>query len=292
MTRSRSIADKVWALRASSKEGFTLVEILVAVAVLMILVVLVAQIVGSASSLTAAGHKRMDADDEARLVMDRIAADLSGMPRRSDLSLLLVNNRGNDELYFVSRSPGYAPLRSASNSGMTLVGYRVNTNGFQRVGKGLGWDDLAYSGTITNGIKDPDDYHTIAPSVLRVEYALLMKPGTINYDASETNKIGSNSLVNPSYLKTNCLGQAINNVAALQVVIAVLDQTSRKIVSPTSLEGLGGDGVFSDFYPLGADASASGVRFGQWIQNAPKAPAPKAAAGQIRIYQRHFPINR
>jgi hypothetical protein len=233
----------------------------------------------------------MDADDEARMVMDRIAADLAQMPKRSDLGMLLVDNQsGNDELYFVSRAPGYAPSSGGSNSGLTLVGYRVNTNGFQRVGKGLGWDDLAFTNAVTNNLTETD-YHTIAPSVLRMEYALLMKPGTINYDATGTNSIGSNSSTAPSYLKTNSSGQAINDVAAIQVVITVLDQNSRKIVSSTSLEGLSGSSSFPDFIVSGGTGATSGVAFGQWISNAPKAPAPRAAASQIRIYQRHFPLN-
>jgi hypothetical protein len=236
------------------------------------------------------------------MVMDRIAADLAGMPKRSDLGMLLVDNQsGNDELYFVSHAPGYAPSSGGSNSGLTLVGYRVNTNGFQRVGKGLGWDALAFTNLTVASLQNNYDidygnatdtnYHTISPSVLRAEYALLMKPGTVNYDASGTNPIGTNSPTEPSYLKTNCVGPAINNVEAIQVVIAVLDQNSRKIVKSTSLEGLAGSSSFPDFRDPGRVGVTSGVAFGQWLSNAPNAPAPRAAASQIRIYQRIIPLN-
>lgn len=265
--------------------AFTLVEILVAVAVLMMLVVLVAQMVGSASQLTAAGHKRMDADDEARMVMDRIAADLAGMPKHPDLNILLVNKPGNDELYFLSRAPGYG----SNSSGLTLVGYRVSSSGFQRVGKGLTWDDVAFTNPSISSLGE-SDYHTIAPSLFRMEYALLMKPGSSNYDTSGINLTGSNSLTAPTYLKTNSIGQALKDVAAIQVAIAVLDQNSRKIVSQSSLTDLANNTAqFPDFT---ADGTAtSGVGFGQWISNAPKAISPPAAASQIRVYQRYFPLN-
>lgn len=260
-------------------------EILVAVAVLMLLVVLVAQMVSSASSLTAAGHKRMDADDEGRMVMDRIAADLAGMPRHPDLNILLVNNAGNDELYFLSRAPGY--FTNSTNSGLVLVGYRVGTNGFQRVAKGLGWDGLAFTNPVTNGLNDPDDYHVIAPSVFRMEYALMMKPGSTNVISGTTN---TNSMVSPTFLKTNSVGQALKDVAGIHVVVGVLDQTSRKIVSQGGLSGLAGNvSQFADF--SASSAATSGVAYGQWISNAPSALTPRAAASQIRLYQRYHPLN-
>ena len=62
-------------LAVRSISAFTLIEMLVACAVLSIVVVLVAQMVSSATSVTGASRKRVDADDQARMVFDRMEGD-------------------------------------------------------------------------------------------------------------------------------------------------------------------------------------------------------------------------
>ena len=52
--------------------AFSLVEIIVAVAVLVILTILVAQLTNSATAITRLGTKHIDADTQARAGLDRI----------------------------------------------------------------------------------------------------------------------------------------------------------------------------------------------------------------------------
>src|SRR5687768_6034140 len=110
------------------KAAFSLVEMLVAAAVFLLLVLIVAQIVNSASSVAAQSRKRLDADSQARTVLDRLAQDFGRMSKRSDLDFLAANEAGNDRLFFVSEVPGYFTGVAAGNqSGFSLVGYRVNS---------------------------------------------------------------------------------------------------------------------------------------------------------------------
>ncbi|MBA3542884.1 MAG: prepilin-type N-terminal cleavage/methylation domain-containing protein [Chthoniobacterales bacterium] len=55
--------------------GFTLAEMLVSLAVLALLVVLIAQLMSSATVATTQGGKRMDSDYQVRLIFDRLAND-------------------------------------------------------------------------------------------------------------------------------------------------------------------------------------------------------------------------
>ena len=99
--------------RRNRTEAFTLVEVLVACAVLVLLVVMVAEMVGSATNVTSASKKRLDADDEARLVFDRMDADIALMLKRPDVSPLFLANANsnndpndpNDAFYFYSQAP-------------------------------------------------------------------------------------------------------------------------------------------------------------------------------------------
>src|ERR1041384_6147159 len=74
-----SVVSGRWSLR---KSAFTLVELVVSVGVLVLLVFLATQLLNSASTLTILGHKQMDADSQARQVLDRMATDFAQMIKR------------------------------------------------------------------------------------------------------------------------------------------------------------------------------------------------------------------
>src|SRR4051794_14121022 len=140
--------------------GFTLAELVVSVGVLVILVLLATQLLNSAASITALGHKQMGADAQARQFLDRMAIDFAQMVKRSDVDYYLkssaaaplrhVIQSGNDQIAFYSVVPGYYPS-SGAPSPVSLVVYRVynpspasspcgDCNKVQRMGKGLVWN--------------------------------------------------------------------------------------------------------------------------------------------------------
>src|SRR2546423_5307791 len=150
--------------------GFTLAELLVSVGVLVLLVLLATQLLNSAATLTTLGHKQMDADSQARQLLDRMAIDFAQMVKRSDVDYYVKSSwfasgtpppppgvtavrtllqPGNDQIAFYSTVPGYYPLTGAQ-SPVSLVAYRVNAtstsssyNKTERLGRGLVWNDIA-----------------------------------------------------------------------------------------------------------------------------------------------------
>ncbi|HZS18343.1 MAG TPA: prepilin-type N-terminal cleavage/methylation domain-containing protein, partial [Candidatus Udaeobacter sp.] len=90
--------------------GFTLVELLIAVSVLVLLVLLATQLLNSAATITTLAHKRMDADSQARQVLDRMALDLVQMVKRSDVD-------------YCVKSSATAPLRRVIQSGNDWIGF-------------------------------------------------------------------------------------------------------------------------------------------------------------------------
>src|SRR5437016_14244519 len=100
--------------------GFTLAELLVSVGVLVLLVLLATQLLNSAATITILGHKQMDADSQARQLLDRMAIDFAQMVKRSDVDYYLKSSAtpppagvrnllqpGNDTIAFYSTVPGY-----------------------------------------------------------------------------------------------------------------------------------------------------------------------------------------
>src|SRR5215831_3104555 len=136
--------------------AFTLAELLVTTGVLVLLVFLAAQLLNTAATVTILGHKQMDADAQARQLLDRMAIDFAQMVKRPDVDyyvkssaaspLRRVLQPGNDQIAFYSGVPGYYPT-SSYQSPVSLVAYRVNSNStsalynkMERMGKGLLWN--------------------------------------------------------------------------------------------------------------------------------------------------------
>src|SRR6184192_3307777 len=117
-------------LQRRGAAGFTLAELLVTVGVLALLVFLAAQLLITAAAVTTLGHKQMDADAQARQLLDRMAIDFAQMIKRSDVDYYLKSSAaaplrhvlqpGNDQIAFYSAVPGYYPS-SGAQSPVSLV---------------------------------------------------------------------------------------------------------------------------------------------------------------------------
>src|SRR5947208_11289403 len=88
-----------------TREAFSLVEILVSVAVLTLLLLMVSQLLSHATAITRTGNKHIDTDTQARVVLDRIAVDLGQMLKRTDIDYYVkqptakYKNHGNGHGY-------------------------------------------------------------------------------------------------------------------------------------------------------------------------------------------------
>ena len=145
---------------AAAKAAFTLLEMLVSMSVLALLLIMVTQLVNSASMVTTQSTKRLDADNQARMLFDRMGTDFARIIQRTDIDTLVDTQNGNDRIYFFSEAQAYydsdffntsKPSTMAQKSGCALIGYRVtDQNGdtanfapacsLERFGKGLTWD--------------------------------------------------------------------------------------------------------------------------------------------------------
>lgn len=290
-------------------KGFTVVEILVATAVLGLLVALITQLFSSANQTSAISRKRVDADSAARSALGIIANDFSKMVRRADVDVIFAKARGNDKTFFYSESPGYLPpAQAAERSTSSLVGYRIGSSfQLERLGKALPWAGSflgflhmrdatpAHSTTLAGAwpatIGDfpdyngtDDDYQTISKEVFRFELCLMDQSGKYFLP---------NTAWQPWADDNNDGIANINEVRAIIVAIAVLDTNSGKLVSDMSklAEALPD--------PTDADLQASPPKLmaAAWKEklNAPdfatQAGIPVPAAAAVRVYQRVIYLN-
>lgn len=267
--------------------GFTLSEMLVSVAILILLVLFVSRLFSGAASVTTASNKHIDCDLQARQLFDRMATDFSEMVKRQDVDYYIKSNvdtePGNDRIAFFSEVPGYYPS-TGSQSPTSLVAYRVNSdnssasfNKMERMGKGLLWNGVSITHTpfifgltaiinnwpsATDSSSADPDYETIGPHVFRFEYFLFLKDGTVG--------------VVPG-------APGLADVAAISVCIAVIDPKSKVLLSNSQLSTLAGR--MDDF----SVSMRPGDLLVQWqtaLDNTND--MPRAAISAIRLYHHSF----
>jgi prepilin-type N-terminal cleavage/methylation domain-containing protein len=287
----------------SSAGGFTLVEVLVSISVLGLMMVGVAQMLNSAMSATLGGYKHIDADTQARMVLDRMAYDISKITKRSDVDYYFQKNTGNDQMAFFSESGGYYPsdiTTSTPESDVSLVGYRINStsNQLERLSKGLIWNGVNDSApsmvylpqTIPStwpqvvGTGTDSNYQTIGDQIFRLEYCFLVQNRFTTTNAT-TTLATSTTLSDTPYVSPDTSITGMQDVVAVVVSIAVLDTESRALVSNTALQ------TASSNLPdvSGTSIATSGLPSTIWKAKllSTGLGLPKAAASQVRFYQRY-----
>ena len=286
--------------------GFTLAELLVTAGVLVVLMLLFTQLFNSAATVTALGHKQMDADSGARELLDRMTIDVKQMIKRSDVYYHLKSSStatdcpftttppecgtqaGNDEMAFYTNVPGYyASGSTGSQQGpVSLVGYRINSsattlgNKMERLGAGLVWNGFSPINLPNNPVMfrtalDPWNtakYATnstldiIGPNVFRFEYYYLLKNGNV----------GSR----PWYAGSTVNG--MQGVAAIVAAIAVVDSKSRGLLTNAQVTTLAG--TLADY-----NGQAPGVLLSSWRTAIDaNTSLPRPALSSIRLYERYL----
>lgn len=289
-TTSNSVAP-IDASDSRARRAFTIVELLVAISVVALLVLLISQLVGRATTMTSDGIKRMDMNGEAQFIFNRMALDFGGIVKRSDVDYYLQKSDGNDQLAFYSLTTGYYPdgvTGQTATSPVCVAGYRVRSNRLERLSKALIWNGVSddtqsvsslpagafpmvfapstLTGTWTQiaATGDDPDYEVISDHVYRLEFRYLLKDGSV----SDTPYFGTNTAVN-----------GLRDVSAFIVAIALLDAKSRNIVTDMSTAA----SALPD--PSGADTILK-----EWQGKLDDADLglPRAAASQVRFYERYF----
>jgi prepilin-type N-terminal cleavage/methylation domain-containing protein len=297
--------------------AFTLIELMVSIAVLGLLGGMVMQLLGSASRLTSNSRKAGDCDTEARFVLDQISADLSRRVRRPDVDAFVAKLKGDDRLYFFSETPGYSPtLTAQERSTISLVGYRLRPPAaesgrytLQRYARALPWvsnsSETAMPFVVLTGTpSEPLKETTLAgasgsgsggsfPKVLGQDGAEDIYYQTIgeNIVRFEISVLRKPSLSNPTRpVAARILSDAeipaelskfgFSNISALIITIGVVDSEARLRLSSSTVESLALQDTNPTDFPL--------YPLDQWNKSllGKINSLPKPLAGGLRFYQR------
>lgn len=304
-------------LASRASAAFTLIELMVSIAVLALLGGMVMQLLGSASRLTTNSRKAGDCDTEARFALDQITADLSRRVRRPDVDAFVAKNTGDDRLYFFAETPGYSPKLSAQErSTISLVGYRLQVPAaeggryiLQRYARALPWSntssDTAMPFVVLTGTPPkPLPSTTLGgaagtgsggsfPKVLAQDssedvYYQTLGENIVRFEVSLLRKPNLSNPARPvaarlladSEIPAELAQYGFSNISAIIVTIAVVDSDAGPRLSASAIKDLElKDTVPADFplYPLD-----------QWNKSflGKINSIPKNLAGGLRFYQR------
>jgi prepilin-type N-terminal cleavage/methylation domain-containing protein len=275
-------------LRSRLSRGFTLVELLVAIAVLAFIIIMIGQMVGGLSQAMTSNAKRLDATGQARLVFDRLGMDLAALPQRSDLGISFTkaptpatSTNSSDSIAFYSTVTGYNGTRS-----LALVSYRIQqtTSGrlfqLERGAIGTNWTSSGffqipppYPSLPTSN----SDYDVLAPGVFRLAYRFLLKTGALSNTIPAAAQSGS--LVN------NDLSQ----VSGIVVALAALDNNSRLLLTTPSSQLPALAEAFTDGVATNEPVAAWNAALNQ-TGGLSIAGIPNQVVQNVCVYQRTFYI--
>lgn len=304
----------ITAMDRSGPTGFTIIELMVSMAVLTLIVVMMAQVINNATVATVAAGRNSDSDTQVRCIFDRIEADLNCALNRDDVDFYVNKKSGNDEIYFYSVADGYYPSGDPAMSGSgrltarntdALVGYRLNTGtggDLERLSRGLHWGDPSpQSGLYTSvaflplKIKDcfsqilgdttnnstnlSSQWDVIGDQVFRFETSFLLTNGVVSQYPSLS---GTTSGGVPTWVRSD--------VVAVVITLATVDKGTRSMLSSTAaLQTLA-----ASLQDAADSSPGSSTTAEQWVQTitgsikSPPPGIPKAVISSVRVYQRYF----
>jgi type II secretory pathway pseudopilin PulG len=317
---SRNNALRTAHTTARRADGFTLAELLVTIGVLVLLVLLATQLLNSTAAITTLAHKQMDADSQAREVLDRMAIDFAQMLKRPDVDYYLKSSSGtasdcgicgaqtgNDQAAFYSTVAGYyatspSPAPSYTDkSPVSLVSYRINSdntsssyNRMERMGEGLawngvssGWPPVVFLPQTIGGPQPAGGYWPSAVSSSATDSSYeVIGPQVFRFEYYYLLKNG-NASATPWYTTSTVNG--MRDVAAVIADIAVIDSKSKVLLTDAQIATFntpGGAGFLSDYN--------SGMVPGQLLANwrssidANTYGLPRPVISGIRLYERYL----
>jgi len=304
-------------------DAHTLIELLVAVAILTVVILLVSRLIDGASTLTNLATKHIESDGQVRQLFDRMMIDFAQMVKRSDVDFYGKGTAAggsmtgstlstiNDRIAFFTMVPGDYPS-TGSPSPFSLVSYKVNSSTaaasaaiytrLQRMARGLlmNGDSSANNGSspsVTDGpivfapITIPSVWSTTVTSNATTDSKHeIAGPEVFRFEYCYLLTSGALSVVpwDPSIGHSDVSG--MRDIVAIVVDIATIDSKSHVPLTNSDVATIAGTLVD---YSSGT-GHGPGWLASQW-QSAIDAPTnptvmamPKAARSGVRVYERYF----
>lgn len=301
--------------------AFSLIELLVGMALLALLGVLVIQIVSATSQTVRLSNQLVDAASQARLVFDRVRLDLAGLVCREDVdfsggnSSSLTGGAPGPELVFLATvlSPGSDRALSAIAYQLGIHADNNNRHCLLRGARAVPWSAAqSYMGLDGNGIPrrvtawgsllpQSSDFQVLAPGAITVVFGFQLSSSGQSMELESGDVVTADGQVvysMPMRTVTSHSGATqkipdISAVAAIVVGVVTLDLKSLGLLTPEQVTELAGKFVRPAAVPSNPNQQLPSQL---WTPIANDVAAlgstlPLSARQSVRVFERFFPIN-
>ena len=235
--------------RRRSLSGFTLVELLVAMAVLTLMLLMFSQMASSLTTTTDAQHQRADNFSTARVVLGRLDVDLEGLVRRNDLPLFPAAG-SESALGFMTITPGVLPPGvSAVPRGISYVEYdresaspnppaTISPDHIDRSDLAYDWAATSVPPFGTAGVPAATVPRMIAKGILGFQYVFLNQTSTTTAQGTANSLTKSATFFNvPTSSSSNGTTTTVQTTG-ISVSLLVIDDNSMNRLSPAQINNL------------------------------------------------------
>jgi len=264
-------------MKPRAAAGFSLIELVVTMAILSIILILSTQVIESARTAVRNAEVISGSDSTARLIFTRIEEDFTSMVVRNDVRTDFESKPGNDRMSFLTRRHGFSSGSGGDEIGdrrITVVQYAHTPDGglargthgydFQTTGEGA--LDLDADGRLPE--IPQTHFQELSSSAFRMELEYLVQSAT-----------GITTEATAPTMQENLRG--------VVVTLAVLDPRSRNLLGNSRMNTL--VEAFSDVSPdVSTLKNWSETRDRVATQGLPGVPA--ALLKSIHCYQRTYII--
>jgi hypothetical protein len=271
-----------------TRAGFSLLEVLVASTILVLVVILLASLVQSTSSIWMGGQKRIDHYSKARLSLDLIASDLSDLVLQPGLAEPQIQA---GSISMITRRPGLMAGSQTNYGGreISVVDYRVELTGAWHA-IGLRRGDLGFD------FDTSDPAATAAPVLPTLPSGLypggpyqLIGPGILGFHAMFLQRDGN---LSRQFQAVDVAGPQNDDSVGVFIAVAVADERSLQLLDESGQ--LGAVGTALRDAPLPANGVASSPNPQQAMENALQpfqSSLPEAVNRGMKVFQRYVPFS-
>lgn len=259
-------------MKSSRSRGFSLLELLLAMAILSMVLIFLATAVGAVTRTWQSGTARIDNFSKARVILGLLDRDLQSAVLRSDLAAFVDENGSNACAFYTQISGG------TGNRRLSLVRYGLTntaTNSLlQRSDYGLDYTTATLSLANTNNLPDLTRTVTqdISDGILRFEWQFVAADGTF-----QTN-----------YRYDSAIPNSSSNTRAVVISFIALDDRALKIAYQT--------GTLTNLLGKFAGQPAAGQTYGAYWNTGLRAAnfaanLPGPLSGGVRVFERHYSLH-
>ncbi|KAB2641273.1 MAG: type II secretion system protein [Verrucomicrobia bacterium] len=266
--------------RAAGTAGFTLLELIVVMAVLSIFLMITAVVSRDAIDMHGATLSRLRTERDAAVLMRQLESDIAQRVVRLDACLKLEKQTGNDRFTLLTQRQGYAVHGNTADRRVSLASYRIEHHSLERAASGYGFGSQAQrpaeaEGTLAlaripaDGPLEPaaNAFQVIAPGVLRLELSFVVR---------EADK---------SVLRAVPPADQ-QQIQALIVTVAIVDAERSRKLTDDQFESIAAQ------FPDAADDVAPLVKWRDIAANLTRRlpRLPRGVLQQVRVYQGVFTL--